>query len=84
MYREPFLENFSLFSIRFFSKITRTDEKLEIKNNYTQRVLSSLNVNERGTNLSKSFQKDNFGTGVYVVSLMINGKSIDAKRIIFN
>ena len=39
---------------------------------------------QRGNDLSKSFQKDNFGTGVYVVSLMINGKSIDAKRIIFN
>ena len=39
---------------------------------------------QRGNDLSKSFQKDNFGTGVYVVNLMINGKSIDAKRIIFN
>ena len=36
--------NFSLFSIRFFSKITRTDEKWAIKNNCTQRVIIILSA----------------------------------------
>ena len=47
------------------------------------KLLSSLNVKERDNNISKTFQKDNFGTGVYIVSLVINGKSIDSKKIIF-
>ncbi|MEO7171496.1 tail fiber domain-containing protein [Flavobacterium sp.] len=48
------------------------------------KLLSSLNVKERGNDLTKSFQKDNFGSGVYIISLVVNDKSIDAKRIIFN
>lgn len=47
-------------------------------------LLSSLNVNERENNVTKTLQKDNFGKGIYIVSLVINGKSIDTKRIIFN
>lgn len=47
------------------------------------KLLSSLNVNDRGNDISKTFQKDNFGAGVYIVSLMINGKSIDSKKFIF-
>ena len=47
-------------------------------------VLSSLNINERDTNITKTLQKDNFGKGIYVVSLVINGKSIDTKKIVFN
>jgi trimeric autotransporter adhesin len=47
-------------------------------------VLSSLNIKERTTNVSKTLQKDNFGKGIYIVSLIVNGKSIDTKKIIFN
>ncbi|NUY80847.1 tail fiber domain-containing protein [Flavobacterium sp. MAH-1] len=47
-------------------------------------LVSSLNVNERDNNISKTFQKDNFGAGVYIVSLVVNGKNIDSKKIIFN
>src|SRR6218665_831029 len=47
-------------------------------------VLSSLNINERDNNITKTLQKDNFGKGVYIVSLVVNGKSIDSKKIIFN
>jgi trimeric autotransporter adhesin len=47
-------------------------------------VLSTLNINERDTNIAKTLQKDNFGKGIYVVSLVVNGKSIDTKKIAFN
>lgn len=47
-------------------------------------VLSSLNINERDTNIAKTLQKDNFGKGIYIVDLVINGKSIDTKKIVFN
>ena len=47
-------------------------------------VLSSLNVNDRDNNITKTLQKDNFGAGIYIVSLVINGKSIDTKKIVFN
>lgn len=47
-------------------------------------VLSSLNINERDTNITKTLQKDNFGKGIYIVSLVVNGKSIDTKKIVFN
>lgn len=46
-------------------------------------VLSSLNVKDRDVNLTRTIQKDNFGKGIYIVSLVINGKSIDTKKIIF-
>lgn len=48
------------------------------------KLLNTLNVKERGTDLTKTFQKDNFGTGVYIISLVINDNSIDSKKIIFN
>ncbi|WP_445454267.1 tail fiber domain-containing protein [Flavobacterium sp. 25HG05S-40] len=47
------------------------------------KLLSSLNIKERENNISKTFQKDNFGTGVYIISLVINNDSIDSKKIIF-
>ena len=47
-------------------------------------ILSSLNIHERDNNITRTLQKDNFGKGVYIVSLLINGKSIDSKKIIFN
>ena len=47
-------------------------------------ILSNLNLKERNTNITKTLQKDNFGKGIYVVSLVVNGKSIDTKKIIFN
>ena len=47
-------------------------------------VINSLSVKDRGYDISKTFQKDNFGTGTYIVSLIVNGKSIDSKKFIFN
>lgn len=47
-------------------------------------VISSLNVNNRENNITRTLQKDNFGKGIYIVSLVINGKSIDTKKIVFN
>jgi trimeric autotransporter adhesin len=47
-------------------------------------VISSLNINDRENNITRTLQKDNFGKGIYIVSLLINGKSIDSKKIIFN
>jgi trimeric autotransporter adhesin len=47
-------------------------------------VISSLNINDRENNITRTLQKDNFGKGIYIVSLVINGKSIDTKKIIFN
>jgi hypothetical protein len=47
-------------------------------------VISSLNINDRENNISRTLQKDNFGKGIYIVSLVINGKSIDTKKIVFN
>jgi hypothetical protein len=46
-------------------------------------MMSNLKVNDRDNNLTRTIQKDNFGRGIYVVSLVINGKSIDTKKIIF-
>ena len=48
------------------------------------KIMSSLNIKERNNDISKSLQKDNFGSGTYIVSLYINGKSLDSKKIIFN
>lgn len=47
-------------------------------------VISSLNISDRDNNITRTLQKDNFGKGIYVVSLVINGKSIDTKKIVFN
>lgn len=47
------------------------------------KLLSSMNINERKNDILKSLQKDNFGSGTYIVSLFVNGKSIDSKKIIF-
>lgn len=47
-------------------------------------VINSLTIKDRGYDISKSFQKDNFGTGTYIVTLVVNGKSIDSKKFIFN
>ena len=47
-------------------------------------VVSSLNVNDRDNNITRTLQKDNFGAGVYIISLVVNGKSIDTKKIVFN
>jgi hypothetical protein len=48
------------------------------------KIMSSINVKERKNNIIKSLQKDNFGSGIYIVSLFINGNSLDSKKIIFN
>lgn len=48
------------------------------------KIMSSINVKERNNDITKSLQKDNFGSGTYIVSLFINGKSLDTKKIIFN
>ena len=47
-------------------------------------VMASFQVNERENNINKTLQKDNFGRGIYIVSLVVNGKSIDSKKIVFN
>lgn len=46
-------------------------------------MMSNLKVNDRDNNLTRTIQKDNFGKGIYIVSLVVNGKSIDTKKIIF-
>ena len=46
--------------------------------------MSSLNIKERANDITKSLQKDNFGSGTYIISLFVNGKSLDTKKIIFN
>ena len=48
------------------------------------KLLNNLTINDRTTNINKTLQKDNFGKGVYIISLVVNGKSIDSKKIIFN
>jgi hypothetical protein len=45
---------------------------------------SSLKISERGLEVKRVLQKDNFATGIYILSLSVNGKSIDTKRIVFN
>lgn len=47
-------------------------------------IISNLTINDRDNNITRTLQKDNFGKGIYVVSLVINGKSIDTKKIVFN
>jgi trimeric autotransporter adhesin len=47
-------------------------------------LLNNLNLKERTSNITKTLQKDNYGKGIYIVSLIVNGKSIDTKKIIFN
>lgn len=47
-------------------------------------VIKSLTIKDRSYDISKSFQKDNFETGTYIVTIVVNGKSIDSKKIIFN
>lgn len=46
--------------------------------------ISSFIISERNQNLKRTFEKSNFGVGTYLISLVINGKSIDTKKIIFN
>lgn len=47
-------------------------------------IISSLLISDRDNNITRTLQKNNFGKGTYIVSLLINGKSIDSKKIIFN
>jgi len=47
-------------------------------------VIVSLNINDRDNNINRTLQRDNFGKGIYIVSLIVNGKSIDTKKIVFN
>ncbi len=53
-------------------------------NDLNGKVLNNLSIIDRATNITKTLQKDNFGKGIYIVSLVVNGKSIDSKKIIFN
>lgn len=53
-------------------------------NDINGNLLSNLSLKERDTNIMKTLQKDNFGKGIYIVSLIVNGKNIDTKKIIFN
>ncbi|GAA3636567.1 tail fiber domain-containing protein [Flavivirga jejuensis] len=45
------------------------------------KIMSSLNINDRNYNIKKSIHKDNFASGTYIISLFVNGKSIDSKKI---
>lgn len=47
------------------------------------RIVSSLNIKERNIELSRKFQKENYGTGFFIVSLVIEGKIYETKKIIF-
>lgn len=47
-------------------------------------IISSLVIKERNNDITRTLQKDNFGTGTYIVSLFVNNKSIDTKKVIFN
>ncbi len=42
-------------------------------------IINHVLIKERGLGVSKYFQKDNLGAGTYIVSLVINGKSIDSQ-----
>lgn len=46
-------------------------------------LLNNLNLTERNTNIIKMLHKDNIGNGIFIINLVINGKSIDTKKIIF-
>ncbi|SHF55928.1 Por secretion system C-terminal sorting domain-containing protein [Flavobacterium fontis] len=48
------------------------------------RLRAFFTIDERGNSIQKSLLKDNFGAGVYGVSLWINGKKADTQKIIFN
>lgn len=45
--------------------------------------INSITVKEKGLDIRKTINRDNFGAGTYIVSLMVNGKSLDSKKIIF-
>ncbi|WP_187388359.1 tail fiber domain-containing protein [Seonamhaeicola marinus] len=47
------------------------------------KIISSLSINERKLDITRYLHKDNFGTGTYIVSLIVNGKSLDSKKIVF-
>jgi hypothetical protein len=59
------------------------DAKLIIYD-FNGKIMSSLTIKERKNDISKTILKDNFGNGTYIVSLSINNKIIDTKKIIFN
>lgn len=48
------------------------------------KLLNNLTISDRENNITRTLQKDNFGAGVYIVSLVVNGKSIDSKKVVFN
>ncbi len=47
------------------------------------KIMSSLNISDRSYNMVKSFHKDNFASGTYIISLFVNGKSLDSKKVNF-
>lgn len=46
-------------------------------------IITHLFIRERGEEISKYLQKDNLGSGTYIISLIANGKSIDSQKLIF-
>lgn len=72
-----------LISVSFNVEKSVESAKLQV-HDLNGNVISSLNISDRENNISRTLQKDNFGKGIYVVSLVINGKSIDTKKIVFN
>lgn len=72
-----------LISVSFNVEESVESAKLQV-HDLNGNVISSLNISDRENNITRTLQKDNFGKGIYVVSLVINGKSIDTKKIVFN
>lgn len=46
-------------------------------------VLSNITIKEKGTDVKRTINRDNFGAGTFIISLMVNGKNIDSKKVIF-
>ena len=72
-----------LISVSFNVEKSVESAKLQV-HDLNGNIISSLNISDRENNITRTLQKDNFGKGIYVVSLVINGKSIDTKKIVFN
>ncbi|MBK9256816.1 MAG: tail fiber domain-containing protein [Saprospiraceae bacterium] len=72
-----------IISVSFNIDDTVTEAKLVVYE-ISGKLLNSLIIKERGFDLLRTFQKQNFGPGAYIVSIIVNGKSIDSKKFIFN
>lgn len=71
-----------IITISFNIEKSVQSAKLQV-NDLNGNLISVLSIGDRENNISRTLQKDNFGKGIYIVSLIINGKSIDTKKIVF-